>query len=155
MAARKKGEPPNRSKAAKKRSYASRTPYARSLKKPGKVKESGSAGYAVARLAQAAGKSVGKKSLAKSPSQIKRELSQDIKKFVETDPAKRQATARSRGRADAERKGYVSPKKKTSSSSKKKSSPPRAKKPPRSEDYVTRSMRAKQRNRSKSSRREL
>ena len=46
-----KGQPPNRSKSAKKRSYASRTPQARAYSKPGKVKESGTASGAVARAA--------------------------------------------------------------------------------------------------------
>jgi hypothetical protein len=50
----RKGEPPNRSKAVKKRQYASRTPQARSYKKPGRISESGSATYSAVRLGQAA-----------------------------------------------------------------------------------------------------
>ena len=64
MAAKKKGQPPNQSKAVKKRQAASRTPQARAYSKPGKVKESGSAAYAVTRLAQAGVKSL-KKAVAK------------------------------------------------------------------------------------------
>ena len=60
MAARKKGEPPNQSKAAKKRQYASRTPQARSYKTPGKVTESGMAGYTAARLFAQAGSKITK-----------------------------------------------------------------------------------------------
>ncbi len=62
--ARGKGEPANRSKAVKKRQYASRTPQARAYKTPGKVVESGSGAYMVARLAQAGFKSA-KKAVAK------------------------------------------------------------------------------------------
>jgi hypothetical protein len=51
MASYKKGQPANRSKAAKKRSYASRTPQARSYKKPKRVSESGMALGTVARTA--------------------------------------------------------------------------------------------------------
>jgi len=51
MAGYKKGEPANRSKAVKKRSYASRTPQARSYKTPGRVSESGMALGTVARTA--------------------------------------------------------------------------------------------------------
>lgn len=51
MAAKKKGQPPNRSKSAKKRAYAKKTPQARAYSKPGKVKESGTASGAVARAA--------------------------------------------------------------------------------------------------------
>jgi hypothetical protein len=40
-APKKKGEPPNQSKAAKKKSYASRTPQARAYKTPGNVTDSG------------------------------------------------------------------------------------------------------------------
>lgn len=56
----KKGEPANRSKAAKKRQYASRTPQARSYKTPGRVRESGSAAYGAARLVAAAGSKLSK-----------------------------------------------------------------------------------------------
>ena len=51
MASYKKGQPANRSKAVKKRSYASRTPQARSYKKPKRVSESGMALGTVARTA--------------------------------------------------------------------------------------------------------
>ena len=54
MASRKKGEPANRSKEGKKRTYAKRTPQARAYAKPGKVKESGVGAYSAIRLAQAA-----------------------------------------------------------------------------------------------------
>ncbi len=51
MAAKKKGQPPNRSKTAKKRSYAKKTPQSRAYSKPSKVKESSTAGATVARAA--------------------------------------------------------------------------------------------------------
>ena len=54
MASKEKGEPANRSKEVKKRTYARRTPQARSYAKPGKVKESGVGAYSAIRLAQAA-----------------------------------------------------------------------------------------------------
>lgn len=54
MASRQKGEPANRSKEVKKRTYARRTPQARAYAKPGKVKESGVGAYSAIRLAQAA-----------------------------------------------------------------------------------------------------
>jgi len=59
MASYKKGQPANRSKAVKKRSYASRTPQARAYKQPRKVKESGTAAYSAIRLAQAALRNAG------------------------------------------------------------------------------------------------
>lgn len=59
MASYKKGQPANRSKAAKKKAYASRTPQARAYKQPRKVKESGTAAYSAIRLAQAALRNAG------------------------------------------------------------------------------------------------
>ena len=64
MPGKKKGQPPNQSKAVQKRQYASRTPQARAYKTPGKVSESGSGAYAAVRLAQA-GMKAAKKAVAK------------------------------------------------------------------------------------------
>jgi len=76
MAARKKGEPPNQSKAAKKRQYAKRTPQARANQKktqaysrPGKITEAGVGNIpvAVARAAMTIAKFASKnKSSAKT-----------------------------------------------------------------------------------------
>ena len=51
---KKKGQPPNQTKSAKKRAYAKKTPQARAYSKPGRTKESGVAGAMVARAAVAA-----------------------------------------------------------------------------------------------------
>ena len=53
MPSKEKGEPANRSKEVKKRTYVKRTPQARAYAKPGKVKESGVGAYSAIRLAQA------------------------------------------------------------------------------------------------------
>ena len=57
----RKGEPPNRSKAVKKRQYASRTPQARSYKTPGRMTESGMALGTVTRAAVKAAARAGSK----------------------------------------------------------------------------------------------
>lgn len=74
----KKGEPANRSKSAKKRQYASRTPQARSYKTPGRVKESGVGTYSAIRLAQAA--------LRNATSSIKTSKGRPAKKKTVTGP---------------------------------------------------------------------
>ena len=67
MPGKKKGQPPNQSKAVKKRQYASRTPQARALQKKidnPKMVEAGVGAYAAVRLAQA-GMKAAKKAVAK------------------------------------------------------------------------------------------
>lgn len=51
---KKKGQPPNQTKSAKKRAYARKTPQARAYSKPGKVKDSAAGGAMAARALIAA-----------------------------------------------------------------------------------------------------
>ncbi len=111
MAAKKKGQPPNQSKSAKKRAYAKKTPQARAYSKPGKVKESGSAGYAAARAAQygvkAAKKAVAKQNkAADSYKTVDPKRSEAAKKAAKTRKANEKARQKKR-EIKAEGKGAV------------------------------------------------
>lgn len=107
MAARKKGEPPNQSKAAKKRSYASRTPQARSYKSPKKVSEAGVGNLpvTVARAAQTIARYVAKnqtkpkpstprKTTRKNDSQITLDMANKAIKKQKTAPQREEAAAK-------------------------------------------------------------
>lgn len=109
MAARKKGEPPNQSKAAKKRQYASRTPQARSYKSPKKVSEAGVGNLpvTVARAAQTIARYVAKnqakpkpkpstpkKTTRKNDSQITLDMANKAIKKQKTAPQREEAAAK-------------------------------------------------------------
>ena len=76
-----RGEPPNQSKAAKKRSYASRTPQARSYKTPGRTTEAGVTAASVAKIVQQVVKQVTKGKSKPSASEIKSSTNDAIAKW--------------------------------------------------------------------------
>jgi hypothetical protein len=109
--AAKKGQPPNQSKSAKKRAAAKKTPQARAYSKPGKVKESGSAGYAAARAAQygikAAKKAVAKQNKAADTYKtVDPKRSEAAKKAAKTRAANEKARQK-KMKLKAEGKGAV------------------------------------------------
>ena len=99
MAAKKKGQPPNQSKSAKKRSYAKKTPQARAYSKPGRVKESGTASGAVARAAISAARRSATRSTTKDSLQAGLDTAETSTGSKKPPAAKKKAKRRPKGHA--------------------------------------------------------